>query len=392
MFSASNFYNTDVLKRFHARTFLLQGADCRHLAAELIDAARPGVVVVDRALAQDAFAASLAPGAPRVVVEGEPKTDGVDAALKRLATAPEWIVAIGGGSTIDTAKAVCAHGLFGAYRRVGYGDLRNAGDRPGLRPARLIAIPTTAGSGSETSRYFLVSDAATGEKLVSRSWAIAPEIALLDPHFLREAPPAVLVAGAFDAFAHHWESLICRHERSPIVDALSLEGIALIVGSLDAARRDRTPSALEGLQRASALAGMAISNVRSGVLHTAGEALAAYADLPHPLTLMVFFRETLASYRAAVAATEARVLDRLDDPRLRSLDDLVAFWSARFDEAGLSARIREALSRARIDRRALVERVLADQVLVTKENPQPLDRPAVEALVNRALDAAGAIS
>jgi len=385
MFGISNFFNTTTLSRFRVPTTLLHGENARAHLEALLDRARPGAFVVDEAFLQDPFVSSLAAAgsAPMFVVKSEPDTELVDRCLATLQQKPAWIVALGGGSTIDTGKALLAHALFGEYRRVGYGDLRTVGDAT-LLPPRLIAVPTTAGTGSETSRYYLISDAKTREKLVARTWYACPEYAILDPWFLRGAPASVLVAGAFDTFVHHWETFVCRQERSPLTEMLALEGMSSVLLSLDAALDEHDAVALSRLQQASALGGMAISNVRTGFLHTAGEALAATVKLSHPLTLMVFFPGVLLSYEDAVAPRLQRLFSRLEG-RISSVEEIIAFWIARFDAAGLLTQLRTVADPASASARLVIEKVSADRVLAEKEHPLPLDHAMIRSLVTDSL-------
>lgn len=388
MISLSNLYNTDRTKRFLTRTCILQGYKTQNLIDQLIPPQLPGVVVADQAFAHDSslqplFAGKGSRDTRLFVVDREPETDVVDRCIASLPDKPAWFVALGGGSCIDATKALLAKVLFGEYSQIGYGRLRNIGDQA-LSPPRFVAVPTTAGSGSETSRYYLVSDPATGNKQVSRTWHVCPEIAILDADFLARAPDPLILWSAFDAFVHHWETLICRYERSPFVEMIALEGIALILASLDHAIRERERSALEALQRASALGGIAISNVRVGLLHTAGEALASMTPLPHGLTLMVFFEQVMRSYSELVANRVVEISYRLGSHlplSIRTAEDLVDFWRERFAYAGLAARIGEALRDFPPDQTVLVETILADRVLVEKEHPKPLDADAVAAIV-----------
>lgn len=392
MFDLSNFFNTPGLKRFAMRTCLLEGEGSSRMLADLVDPRRPGAVVVDQAFQDDPCLQALLDGPrrpPVFTVRREPRTEDLDACLRTLEELPEWVVALGGGSTIDTAKAIAAHGLFGTYVRVGYGDLRQAGETALSRPPRLVALPTTAGSGSETSRYYLVTDSATGEKRVSRTWLVCPEFAILDPGLLARAPRRVLVAGAFDAFCHLWETLVCRQEASPLVQALSLEGICLGVAALDHwASRGPDPVVLAALQRASALGGVALSNVRTGFLHTAGEALARVVPLPHPHTLMVFFETNLLSCLPHVAPQARALLDRLEATlpgRFAAMEGLVTFWQQAFAKEGLLAEAGNALRARPFDPGIVVEALAADAVLATKEHPFPLRRDGMEDLVRRSI-------
>lgn len=383
----NNLYNTPDAQRFHSPTRILHGRGCRGALAEMAGPG-PAVLVVDRHFADHPHGLTLAAQLPmihRVVVDGEPRASQVRAALADLhGRAWTTLVALGGGSTLDTAKAILADHLFGSPMRVGYGALREIPDLlPGDAPVRFFALPTTAGTGSETSRYYLVSDDASHEKQVGRSWALCPFTAFLDPELLEEAPMPLLAACAFDAFTHLWETLHCRQEASPLVGALAQEGILRLMRALEtleADRPDRT-NALLDLQQASAWGGIALSNVRTGLLHGAGEALAAQVDLPHPLSLYVFFQASLDLFGPALAARLEPLRGRTPAP---PLEHLAAFWSGCFERHGLHADLENRLARQPWSTGPILEKLLTDQVLLNKEAPLPLERAALEAFLNSA--------
>lgn len=366
-------YNTTERKSFRVATRLYAGRGARLDLTKILPAG-PVLLVADQRFSTSDTAQALSP-AHSIVCSREPSVADAQAALHALP--PEHftsVVALGGGSAIDTAKAIHAHLTFGRF------DARDV-DRPATAPA-LVAVPTTAGSGSETSRFFILSDA-NGVKRSHRAWSHAPDLCVLDPAILQETPTERLTLGAFDAFLHLWETYVCRNERDPAVDMLALEGISLIAAAMKrlASGKTLTDDALAGLQRASALGGIAIANVRTGLIHTLAESLAAQIQLQHAETLWVFFETALASYRRAVEDRVTRL-----DRRLRAelgidkgLDDLIATWRALFESLGITERIEQTLESG-IDIELLAATAARDTTL-TKENPLPLPASELEKII-----------
>ena len=370
-------FNTPERKSFRAPTRLHAGLNARFDLANILPEG-PVLLVVDRNFASCDVAEKLDP-AHGIVIGREPRSEDI---LKAIASFPQptftSVVAIGGGSTIDTAKALHAHLSFGRL------DARDV-ERPAGAPA-LVAVPTTAGSGSETSRFFILADG-TGIKHSHRAWSNTPDVAILDPAFLHEADAERLTLSAFDAFVHLWETFICRNERDPFVDMLALEGIPLITAAMEvlATGNALDDQDLSALQRASALGGMAITNVRTGLIHTLAEALAPQVSLSHAETLWVFFDAALASYDHAV---EGRI-ERLDR-RLRAdlgphhgFGRLISLWHDLFSGLGLGERIESELENS-IDIHGLIATATRDTVL-SKENPVPLKADDIGEIITRRL-------
>lgn len=397
--SFNTLYNTPERQRFWAPTRLYSGPGSRELVRELLAPDRPTVLVVDAHFAEHPFVEALTERAGtwalRVVTRGEPLTTAAEEAVQQLAgRAWNQLLALGGGSTLDLAKALLAHRTFGGFRQAGYGPMR---DLPDLWPVEtgcpFVALPTTAGTGSETSRYYLLSDPSTGKKLVSRSWTLCPSAALLDPFFLEEMPESLLVQGAFDAFTHLWETHFCAQEGSAQVRALAQEGMAAILGSMLDLERTGTldDSARSGLQLASAWGGMALSNVRTGFLHTTGEALAAQLDLPHPLTLWAFFRANMALFREVYQDRGKGLFHHLA-PVLggqpgEALASLQGVWERAFRRTGAEGRLREAFRQDPPRLAPILDIVGSDRVLLTKEAPRPLSDAEVRSAVEEVMAA-----
>lgn len=371
-------FNTPDRKSFRAATRLLSGRDAR-LDLPRILPSGPVVLVIDQRFAGSEIIGELRP-AVTMIVSGEPAMHHVKslgATCTSLQAAA--VVALGGGSTIDTAKAI-------------HSTLCHPGDPPRdvERPANaplLIAVPTTAGSGSETSRFFILSDDA-GIKCAHRAWSFAPDLAILDPALLESSGPERLVLGAFDTFVHLWETLICRNERAPFVDMLAFEGITAIAASVmrlaDGAQLD--DDRLTGLQRASAYGGYAISNTRTGLIHTLGESLAPQTSLSHPETLYVFFASALSHYARDVAGDVARLNRHVAalDGAPCDFEQLVRTWHGLFERLGIAQRIADTLARTPVDTEQLLATAARDVVLV-KENPALLTPTILRQLVTDCL-------
>lgn len=389
-------YNTPVRQRFWAPTRILSGDGCREHALDVLRTGQPTLLVVDKAFIQDPFLADLMTHvgpAARVVVEGEPGLALARKAQEEHQGLP-WtqVLALGGGSTIDLAKALVAHRLFGSCLRVGYGPLRELPDLwPSEAALPFIAVPTTAGTGSETSRYYLLSDPETHQKLVSRAWALCPTTALLDPHFLAGIPESLRVMGAFDTFTHLWETYFCSQEGTPPVRALAQEGLAIVLRrmrELEGKGRLEAEGICE-LQMASAWGGMALSNVRTGLLHTTGEALSAQCPLAHPLTLWAFFRESLQLFREVYLARGAQLFALLGSalgcPSAETLDRIADLWTGAFTRTGCEAELRRTLFGRPVNATGIEALVVQDRVLLTKEAPRALSDVEVRAFIDRSL-------
>ena len=361
-------YNTPARHGFHwpGRIVAGEGALESWLKGEK---PRSLAIIADAAFADHPLV--LAANAPLALVCREPRLADAEAILRRIAPEnPETILAIGGGATLDIAKAVTAHLRHGAFA---VRDVPRDGGAPSL-----IAVPTTAGSGSETSRFFILSDPATNTKIATRSWSLVPDLTLLDPGLLAAAPPRLLLLGAFDAAIHLWETFIARGERSSLTAALTLAHLPRILAVLPKIAGAEPLSAAErlALMEASAMAGVAISNVRTGLIHTLGESLSAQVGLPHPATLRVFLAPVMALYEGAVE-DNAGPLWRMADAMAPSWtpwsgERFVAAWLDAFAALGVDGEIAAAFTASPPSLDALLAAAARDTT-ITKENPTPLN-------------------
>ena len=193
------------------------------------------------------------------------------------------IICVGGGSVIDTAKAVSAviaEGVDDLMEIVGK-KLRKS-----LGP--FIAIPTTAGTGAEVSYAAMIRKAEEKEKILLASFLLFPQTAILDPRMTLSLPPFVTAATAMDAMAHAVEAFICKG-KNPFSDAHGREAIRLIRENLIGVVRDGTDA--EGrfyLACAATLGGASFSNAGVGMVHALGHALGAVCHTPHGVAISIF--------------------------------------------------------------------------------------------------------
>jgi len=186
----------------------------------------------------------------------DPSTDTVEEAFSLASRiSAEAIVAIGGGSSIDTAKIVSILMTNGGKILDWAG--KNKFSTP---PTPLIAVPTTAGTGSEMSSHAVVTDKTKGTKYtIIHTEYNKPKLSVLDPKFLRTCPPYVIAETGVDAFAHAFEAFISR-EAGPFVEFTALKAIQLIAQSVRPLYADRTNMQAAGrMLLASALAGSAFA-------------------------------------------------------------------------------------------------------------------------------------
>ena len=309
---------------------------------EPLVARRRAVVVTDRRLAEEPgvqSVTSVSMGAPIALECSEPTVDTV----ARLATAvadtpPDVVVAVGGGSVIDTAKLAAAVAASG-----GAVSDYVAGARPFSATLPVVAVPTTSGSGAEVSRTAVVSSPTT------KTWAwdplLRPAHVVLDPLLTASMPPAVTVSTGLDAFVHAVEAGTATRGR-PDVTARAGEAAAAVRRALPVALAEPSdPDARSTMLLSSVSAGWAIDRVGTGAGHAVGHALASLAAVPHGLAVAFGMRACLDWTIAEPSAR--RLLARLGGSIVDDIEPLT-------DEIGLEELV-AGFVRERIDPLRLAE-------------------------------------
>ena len=297
---------------------------------------------------------------------------------------PDLFVALGGGSSIDTAKAanllLTNGGSMASYRG------RHQAARP-LLP--LIAIPTTAGTGSEVQSFALIAEEGTHAKMACGDPQLAPRLALLDPELSVTMPRHVTACTGLDALAHALETAVTRprNERS---SPLSREAFALAFAHLPRALAE--PDDLEArgaMLRAACLAGAAIEHSMLGAAHALANPLSARYGLPHghavgllvPHVVRFNAEDRSAAEVYAELARAAGLGGAADSPRAAALE-LAARLAELLLRAGLPGRLGE-LGVADAALPALAAE--ADQQWTARFNPREVDARDLQALYRAAL-------
>ncbi|OIJ38604.1 MULTISPECIES: iron-containing alcohol dehydrogenase [Acinetobacter] len=194
------------------------------------------------------------------------------------------IIAIGGGSVIDTSKATNILVSEGGDDLLKYSGAHNL-PKP-LKP--FFVIPTTSGTGSEVTMVAVVSDTEKNLKMPFASYYLMPHAAILDPRMTQTLPPHLTAMTAMDAMTHAVEAYTCM-AANPISDAYATAAVKKVSENLFKVLDN--PSDAQGrleLAQASTMAGIAFSNSMVGLVHSLGHALGAVAHLPHGLCMNLF--------------------------------------------------------------------------------------------------------
>ncbi|NHC04312.1 iron-containing alcohol dehydrogenase [Acinetobacter sp. 187] len=194
------------------------------------------------------------------------------------------IIAIGGGSVIDTAKAANILVTEGGDDLLKYSGAHNL-PRP-LKP--FFVVPTTSGTGSEVTMVAVISDNSTHQKMPFASKYLMPSAAILDPRMTQTLPPHLTAMTAMDAMTHAVEAYTCL-AANPISDAYATAAIKKVSENLfNVLDNPKDAHGRLELAQASTMAGIAFSNAMVGIVHSLGHALGAVAHLPHGLCMNLF--------------------------------------------------------------------------------------------------------
>ncbi|MCO5069971.1 MAG: phosphonoacetaldehyde reductase [Rhizobiaceae bacterium] len=234
----------------------------RALADELAAAAGKPVLVID----------DIAPNPDIAALE--PQT----ARFADLDTQPEVIVALGGGSVIDSAKVfAAARGDFAAMRA--YLSKRTGAET--LDPWPLIAVPTTAGTGSEVTSWGTVWDSAGGVKFSLAHPRLYPEFSVVDPDLMIGKPRELTIQTGLDALSHSLESLWNRNA-NPVSMAHAVTAAKGVISTLPNLAKDlRNGELRERMARAATMAGFAFSNTKTAIAHSLSYPITLRHGVPH---------------------------------------------------------------------------------------------------------------
>ena len=225
--------------------------------------------------------------------EGNPSVETVDkAAAAFKESGADFIIALGGGSPMDVAKAVGVVAKYGGSITEYEGGGKVPGD---IIP--LIAIPTTAGTGSEVTAFSVITDHSRNYKLTVFSYKLIPSYAILDPELLTTAPVSVAAACGIDAMVHALEAYISK-DASSFTDAMAEKALELIGKNIRKYVADRSDiQAAENMLMGSLFAGIAFSWARLGDVHAMSHPVSAFFNVPHGVANAILL-PTIVEYNA----------------------------------------------------------------------------------------------
>ena len=220
------------------------------------------------------------------------------------ASGADCIVAVGGGSAMDTAKAI---GII--INNPEFADVRSL---EGVAPTKkhavfTIAVPTTAGTAAEVTINYVITDVEKKRKFVCVDTNDIPEIAVVDPDMMSTMPKSLTAATGMDALTHAIEGYITKGACA-ISDMFHLEAIRLISANLRGAVAN-TDEGREGMALGQYIAGMGFSNVGLGIVHSMAHGLSALYDTPHGVACAILLPTGL-EYNAPVAGKRYRAVGR----------------------------------------------------------------------------------
>lgn len=212
-------------------------------------------------------------------VKPNPTIDNVHTGLDKLkASGADFIIAVGGGSVIDTAKAVAVI----ANNPDNYDVVSLEGvDKSKNPPMPIIAVPTTAGTGSETTMDYVITNTEQKRKMACMDSMVVPVVAILDTDIMASLPLKMTAATAMDALTHAVESYLSKGAFD-FSEMLSLKAVSLISANfLKVIKNLNDLEARKALAMAQYMAGMSFTNVGLGIVHSMAHPLSAFYDVPH---------------------------------------------------------------------------------------------------------------
>lgn len=245
----------------------------------------------------------------------------VEGAAQMAAFAPDVIIAVGGGSAMDAGKIMWV--LYEhpdadfADMAMRFTDIRKrvyTFPRMGEK-AYFIAIPTSAGTGSEVTPFAVITDEKTGVKYPLADYELMPKMAIVDADMMMQAPRGLTAASGIDAVSHDLEAL-ASVMATDYTDGLALQSLKMIFTYLPRAYADgpHDPEAREKMANAATMAGMAFANAFLGVMHSMAHKLGAFHHIPHGIANALMMEEVLR-FNAAEAPAKMGTFPQYDHPK-----------------------------------------------------------------------------
>ncbi len=299
------------------------------------------------------------------------------------------IIAVGGGSVIDTSKGVNVLVSDGGDDLLKYSGAHNL-TRP-LKP--FFVVPTTAGTGSEVTLAAVVSDTENNVKLPFASYYLMPNAAVLDPRMTLTLPPHITAMTAMDALTHAVEAYTCLAS-NPISDAYAITAIRKITDNL--LKVLDTPKDEQGrleLAQASTMAGIAFSNAMVGLVHSLGHATGGVCHLPHGLCMSLYLPyvleynldtngEKIGELLLHLAGPDVYAATPANQRAQRAIQFIRDLRDTLFERTKLPRTLKETgkVEKSQLD--AIADKAIDDGSIIF--NPKEADRADLKAILEKA--------
>lgn len=194
------------------------------------------------------------------------------------------LVAVGGGSAMDTAKTIATIMTNGGCARDWFDVELDAQSAP------VICVPTTCGTGSEVTFNAVITNSDTRLKANIFDPKCAPILALVDPELIKNLPAGLVSSTGIDALTHAIEAYVCT-VATPITDAIAIKAVKLIAENITKAAKEKDDAALSNVMLASMMAGIAFGNADTAGVHCIAECFGGFYDIPHGVTNSIFLAD-----------------------------------------------------------------------------------------------------
>lgn len=292
---------------------------------------------------------------------GEPTLDEISQVIERAkAIQAEWVVGIGGGSVLDLAKA--SAGLFNAREKPGFYQEQGTLEERGIP---FIAVPTTAGTGSEATANSVIINKEKRSKLSIRDKSFSARKVILDVELLKGLPPSIMSYAAMDALVQGYESFISKNA-TWFSESFALKSIELINRNILPGCQSGAEENLSSLLLGSFFCGIAFSSSRLGVIHGLAHPLGVLYNLPHGLVCSACFTPSIQLNRKAMGKKYEIISNILGTDLLKRVQVLLA--ELKIDPPFKGKRL--------IEKEKIIEETL--QSGSTAATPRRIDREDVE--------------
>ncbi|WP_273319361.1 iron-containing alcohol dehydrogenase [Vallitalea guaymasensis] len=300
----------------------------------------------------------------------------------------DCLIALGGGSVLDTSKGVnltLSSGADNLLDIMGLGIIQR-------KTVPSIMIPTTSGTGSEATLVAVIADKLQNVKMEFISYNLVPDVAILDPRMTLTLPPKLTAATGFDALVHAIEAYTCK-QKNPISDVFAIRAIKFICDNLIRGVVDgKDEDARLALANASYMAGTAFSNSMVGMVHAIGHALGGVCHLPHGYAMSILLPYCMEyNYDAVgnlygellqyfVGIEETAVTPRNERGK-RCIEEIREMLKKLNEVGGLPIRLRD-VNVSKDDFEKIVENAINDGAAIV--NYRNVSKEAVLAILNQA--------